>query len=223
MLPVIYSLFSICYNLPSMATYHAYFTSGALLLEETEMFFQKLAREQGADSAELLVPPEWMPANSAKARQTTAREVQRRINAVDSLIWTGFTELDAADQKLLLYYACCKAYALLFDFHLQVLLDKWVSSTRTVARIDVENFLIKQSIAHPEIDEWTLSTKTKLSQVTMRILAQANIIDDEASLQKPQASVNTWRRISNTGDQWFLEFMFLNQEEKNRMINQPGE
>ena len=199
-------------------TYHAHFTSGALLEAETARVLERLQEGEAGQKAISEGDLSWLNINSRKARITTAREINRRLNAVaDKSMWEFFLISPEADRKIMLYYACCKAYPLLLDFHLEVAMDKWRSFNLDLGRKDFLNFLDRKSIHHPEIEAWSEATRNKLAQVALRIMAQAGLLR-AGSIHKVPASDALWRRFVEIGESWFLELMFLNAEERDAFI-----
>lgn len=198
--------------------YHAHFTSGALLQDDILQVLTHLAWDK-EEERELKIDPAWLQINSYKARQTTAREIRRRMKAVqDPGIWETFQSHSDTDQKVWLYYACCKAYPLLLDFHLEIVLNKWRSFNLEIESQDFLNFLYQKSIEHPELDDWSEQTQAKLAQVAIKMLKEAGLVKD-GQLQKVQANNSLWERFVGMGERWFLELMFLNADEREMYLN----
>lgn len=203
-------------------TYHAHFTAGALLQEETERVLRKFEEKNMLDFTDqpIKVNPNWTGINSEKGRITTAREIGRRMNAIPHRdVWSNYLNFSDPEQKLILYYSCCKAYGLVLDFHLEVILEKWRSFQREIDPLDFLNFLDRKSLNHPEMESWTANTQKKLAQVCLKMLKQADILRDGV-LKKVPASSSFWRNFVEMGDSWFLELMFLNEEERESIIAQ---
>lgn len=193
--------------------YHAHFTAGALLYEETVSMMQKL-EGVGTEERGWNVDRAWLNTNSEKTRENTAREINRRLNAVaEKTMWEAFLSSPETDQKVMLYYACCKAYSLLLDFHLEVVIDKWRSFNLELESSDFLNFLYRKRISHPEIEAWSETTQEKLAQVALKIMKQAGLVR-QGKICKIPASDELWQRFVEMGEGWFLELMLLNAEER---------
>lgn len=202
-----------------MAThYHAYYTAGALLYEEMTRVISRW-QEQAHRMAVDDIPDDWLLLRSGKSRQTKAREVRRRLTALPDFLWKGYADLPYSEQRLLLYYSCMKAYPLLFDFHLEAVMDRWRMVGQKLTRADFDGFLQAQELTYPEISRWTPSTRQKLGQVTMKMLREAGLLSAQGDLQKGIASDAFWRKIAGTGDLWILELMFLNESERRHILN----
>jgi hypothetical protein len=144
--------------------------------------------------------------------------VERRLENVGRDIWSDFQQRTQAEQRVVLYYACMKTYALVADIHMNAVLPAWRSITQELHRSDIQRFLDEQVTAHPEIDDWSETTHDKVQQVVRKMLRQVGLLDGDR-LQRLQLPRSFWARFVRAGDVWFLEAMFLSEEERSAVVD----
>jgi hypothetical protein len=194
--------------------YSTTFAAGTLLHDEASRIIAA-AEKEGTLSA---VDPSVLDINSKSGRERRFREVERRLENIDQNIWSDFQQRTQAEQRVVLYYACMKTYTLVADIHVNAVLPAWRSITQELHRADIQRFLDEQVTAHPEIDEWSESTHDKVQQVVRKMLRQVGLLDGDR-LQRLQLPRSFWVRFVRAGDVWFLEAMFLSEEERAQVVD----
>jgi hypothetical protein len=164
------------------------------------------------------VSPEVLDINSAAGRERRFLEVKRRLQNVEQRIWTDLLTLSPAEQRVVLYYACMKTYALVRDIHMNAVLPAWRSIAQSLGAVDIQRVLDTQADSHPEIDDWSPETHDKIQQVVRRMLSEVGLLQGE-QLQRIRLPYAFWARFARVGDVWFLEAMLLNKEERAAAIN----
>lgn len=194
--------------------YSASFTAGALLREEAEHVIEEVRRGTALEA----VDPKVLDVNTHRGRNRKTMEVIKRLQSADRVIWDDFPGMSHAEQYVILYYCCLKAYRLLFDFHMDVVLPKWQSFDRELRPHDARRFLEQRADDHPEIDGWGDSTWEKVRQVMLKMLRQAGLLRD-GELERPQVPSAVWERFVKVGDIWFLEAAFLKERARRSVID----
>lgn len=194
--------------------YRTTFAAGTLLHDEAT----RVLRAAGPDGALDEVSPEVLNINSAAGRERRFLEVKRRLQNVERNTWTDLLALSPTEQRVVLYYACMKTYALVRDIHMNAVLPAWRSVAQSLAAIDIQRVLDAQADSHPEIDDWSAETYDKVQQVVRRMLSEIGILQEE-QLQRIRLPKAFWARFARVGDVWFLEAMFLNKEERAAAID----
>ena len=207
-------------NLPKLKPneYLVSFTAGGLLAEETRSVISYLN-----DAAILNLPteikyPQYLHTNAESARQRVVQELKKRYKATGQHVFDVFQEATLQQQNILIFYTCMKAYQILFDFMFQTVLEKWLSRNLTLDKLDVQHFLDIQSASHPEIDEWTQTTREKIETVMIRMLNEVGLLQG-GQLHSVDAPDHFWRSFVDFGDPWFLQAMLLNKEQRDRIQN----
>jgi hypothetical protein len=194
--------------------YRTTFAAGTLLHDEVRC----VLRAAGSDGSLDDVSPEVLDINSAAGRERRFLEVKRRLQNVEQRIWTDLLTLSPAEQRVVLYYACMKTYALVRDIHMNAVLPAWRSIAQSLGAVDIQRVLDTQADSHPEIDDWSPETHDKIQQVVRRMLSEVGLLQGE-QLQRIRLPYAFWARFARVGDVWFLEAMLLNKEERAAAIN----
>lgn len=194
--------------------YSTTFAAGTLLHDEASRIIAEVERESTLSD----VDPSVLDINTKSGRERRFREVERRLENVDRDVWADFLQRTQAEQRVVLYYACMKTYSLVTDIHMNAVLPAWRSITQELHRSDIQRFLDDQVATHPEIDNWSESTHAKVQQVVRKMLRQVGLLDEDR-LQRLQLPRAFWKRFVRAGDAWFLEAMFLSEEERAAVVD----
>jgi|AntRauTorckE5430_2_1112549.scaffolds.fasta_scaffold06886_3 uncharacterized protein with WD repeat len=195
-----------------MSKYSVSFVAGALLLQETTVIIPLLINEDEGAIQEEIETGKLTGINAKSSRKRKISEIRKRFNAVPIGVWESFQILDKSEQLVILYYVCLKTYQILQDFHIDIILNKWKRYDIQVSKSDFLNFLFQQADKHPEIFDWTELTHGKTASVALLMLKEVNVLNKK-ELKQVHLSVSFWRLFLKFGEIWFLEAIFLDQEE----------
>jgi hypothetical protein len=198
-------------------TYSASFTAGSLLLEEISRVIEYILNDTLEEKKNELISNNTIKINSESARKRVLQEIRKRKKMVGSVVWERFAVSSQAERKILLFYVCLKTYTMLYDFQKEVVLESWKNMKRDLDERNVELFLEQKSHEHPEIDEWTDSTRDKVVQVIIRILKESGILIDSA-ITPLEATDEFWRLFGTLNDEWFLELALLNKVQREKIL-----
>ena len=201
-------------------TYRASFTAGALFREECKILIplllasdEEAIRNEKETGAQLRI-------NARASRLRTIREVRNRFEATPKAVWERYMETsDKTEQALLLLFAALKTYTVLHDFQVEVVAPRWHRYNRELSKSDFLSFLYRKSEEHPEIDDWSQSTQEKLATVTIRILAEAGLLQDD-KLKEVTAPFSFWVFFMEINEPWFLDAVLLPEDLKQRIGHQ---
>lgn len=194
--------------------YSTTFAAGTLLHEEVLRVLQVMDPEDTLDD----VSPEVLDINSEAGRKRRLTEVKRRLQNVETAIWRDLLDLPPTQQRVVLYYACMKTYALVRDIHMNAVLPAWRSIAQSLTAADIQRVLDAQADSHPEIDTWSMETYDKVQQVIRHMLTEIGMLHGE-QLQRVRLPRSFWTRFVRVGDVWFLEAMFLNKDQRTAAID----
>ena len=188
--------------------YSTTFAAGTLLYDES------LQVLEAADTIEKVdeVSDDVLDIRSQSGRERRLIEVKRRLGAVEQDVLQDFLELSSAEQKVVLYYAAIKAYPLVHDLHVHIVLPAWRSIMQEVHRADILRFLEGRADNHLEIDAWSESTLDKVQQVFRKMLREVGLLTADQKLQALHLPIPFWARFVRAGDLWFLEAMLVEKE-----------
>ena len=196
-----------------MKEYSPSYTAGGLLLNSTEAIIDDIL-SQSIRKVEI----DKVKINRESSRIRTLTELKKRFRIVPELeVWKAFNEASNPEKNLILYYISLKSYPLLFDFHFEVVLERWKIFQKKIAKQDFESFLSHKIQDHPEIEEWSETTKEKAATVSIRMIREAGLLYKN-ELQPPRVDDIFWDIFIQLGELWFLEAMFLNKVKRDKLI-----
>ncbi len=194
------------------------FTAGGLLAEETRSVISYLNDAEILNLPTEIKHPQYLHTNAESARQRVVQELKKRYKATGQIVFDVFKDAGLPQQNILIFYTCMKTYQILFDFMFQTVLENCLSRNLTLDKLDVQHFLDIQSTSHPEIDEWTETTREKIETVMIRMLNEVGLLQS-GQLHSVDAPDHFWRSFVDFGDPWFLQAMLLNKEQRDRIQN----
>ena len=203
---------------PQNPTYLVSFTAGGLLHEETISLLPYYNDDKIESISEQIVNNSLMKTNSQASRQRMIQEIKKRYFAVGEKFYGNFDQFTIVEQKLIIFYSCMKTYKILFDFMLDVIIEKWLSMDLEVDINDVERFLDKKSNVQNDIDGWSSQTRRKIITVLVRMLNEVGMLENNTLVQI-EAPDEFWRMFVANNDSWFLEAGLLSKEQREKIIN----
>ena len=159
-----------------------------------------------------------MKTNSQASRQRMIQEIKKRYLVVGEKFYGNFDQFTIVEQKLVIFYSCMKTYKILFDFMLDVIIEKWLSMDLEVDIDDVERFLDKKSNVQNDIDGWSSQTRRKIITVLIRMLNEVGMLENNKLVQI-EAPDEFWRMFVANNDSWFLEAGLLSKEQREKIIS----
>lgn len=151
-------------------------------------------------------------------QKRNASEILKRLRSTPKAIWEVIPNMPSRERRIALYYLILKTHSFFFDFHMEVLLQKWRAMNRSFSKDDVLQFIEKSMDEHPELENWSEESKQRSSRTVKLLLNQIDLIDKDQKLKPVQASNSLWELFIKEGENWFLEAMFLNKQERERLI-----
>jgi len=199
--------------------YSASFTAGSLLQKETTVLLPLIQSDQWEEKIrEEIRNNQYLHINSESARKRTVAEVIKRVQNTNQTFWSQYVDSSLVEQKMMLFYLCLKTYPLMFDFHFNVTLKQWNSSSRTVEPYFYQ-MEIEEIAAHDEVVyNWTDKTKQKTISVYLRILRDLKFINRENQLQQVYLEENFWHFFVSNSKLWFLDAALLSNYDKERIM-----
>lgn len=167
-----------------MSLYNAQFSAGSLLINESRRIAELLLQKPD-DAAwnQAIKVDNILQKSSPTTAQRQARLIRRRLECLDEegLQLIANDSIEVCTQMLLL--AAIRHSRLLGDF----LIDVYRGQLRRLETIltvrDWDVFLHECGQRDPSIIDWTATTRAKLLQVILRILAEARYLESTSSLR----------------------------------------
>lgn len=167
-----------------MSRYSANITAGSLLLPQSRRIAELLLQDLSPDAWEQALRGD----NMLQARTPTtalrqARLIRARLETLPRAAWqiVAMGDKEAASQTLLA--GAVLHSALLGDFMREVLAVRRRRLDLALTPLDWEPFLADCAARDPAVATWTPSTRAKLLQVLLRMLAEARYLESTRSLK----------------------------------------
>lgn len=200
--------------------YSGSFSSGSLLYKETNAILPLLL----SGNSEILIKQEiqqnnLLKINSESARKRTVAEIVKRFSHTQTSFWGFYINRNEEEQKLLLFYLCLRVYRLMFDFHFNVTIKQWNSSTPIVEPYLYQMELNEIAGRDEKVYNWTDLTKAKVISVYMRILKDIDMLDPKSfRLKSINSDEQFFSYFIKIKEVWFLDACLLNSQIKKQII-----
>jgi hypothetical protein len=155
------------------------FTAIALGLNEFELLARLRSEEDSWDAVQERVHKETLLKRTTRASVTRVmREVRQRIQCLAPETRSNFLDWGYEERRAIALIAACKCYPFIFDFIRITLKDKLQVFDQALRDEDLDGFWNSKAVDYPELEEIALSTKKKLKQVLIRLLAEAGLLTE---------------------------------------------
>ncbi len=142
-----------------------------------------------------------------------ARLIRFRLEAISPSLWPLVATGDKEVATQALFAAALKHSELLRDFVKDVVTDHIRRLEMTLAPREWEQFLADCQARDPAVGTWSESTRRKLLQVVLRILAEARCLETTRSLRLLQPHIHpaVSDALKNAGEKRTLKLMELTE------------
>lgn len=147
---------------------------------------------------------------SASSAIRLEREFRQRLGSLtqDQLLLAA--QATAEDRAAIAWLAVCKSIRFAFEFASDVLREKLASHDAVLRPSDYEAYVEHKGTFHPELARLTTSSKNKVRQVLLRMLAEAGLLATGTALgtiQRPALSPTVVRAITSDSHDWLAGFL----------------
>jgi len=192
------------------------FTAASLRLNEM-VKVSKTAKEEGESDLNV-VKESGVVFGSVKNRTTDRefREIRKRLEKLTPEQKNILINGDLNSQKQIAFLAVCKHYAFIRDFTIEVIRDKVLLFDYQLHESDYNSFINSKILLHPELEEFSESTRKKAKQVMYRILEQAGIINNavEKTIQPQILQQGVINALLKEDPVWLKIFMMSDKDIK---------
>lgn len=192
-----------------MGLYNAEISAGSLMLPESRRIARLLLQHPTAAQWDSALKDE----NLLQKKPATARRQARLIrNRLDTLDDEGLQMIADSDGEIagqLLLVASIRHSRLLADFLREVYGEDLRKLERTLSHRQWDSFMEERSRLDDSIEGWAVSTREKLFQVIVRILAEAKYLDStrRMGLTPPLLHPSVTNYLKRTDDYFTLSCM----------------
>ena len=192
------------------------FTAASLRLNEM-VKVAKTAKEEVSSDLNV-VKESGVVFGSVKNRTTDRefREIRKRLEKLTPDQKNILINADLNSQKQIAFLAVCKHYTFIRDFTIEVIRDKVLVFDYQLHESDYNSFINSKILLHPELEEFSESTRKKAKQVMYRILEQAGIINNavEKTIQPQILQQGVINALLKEDPVWLKIFMMSDKDIK---------
>ena len=131
--------------------------------------------------------------------QRVFHEIKIRLRILSDYQIQALVDGNIEEQKQILWFIVCKRYQFIREFAIEVIHEKFLSMKSGVDDVDFDGFFIRKADWHPELNEITPSTKTKLKTVLFRMMREAGILSQTNEIIPSLLSSRVVDLIKNDG------------------------
>ena len=174
-----------------MTRYNAEISAGSLLpLESRRIATLLLSTPDQAQWQHAIEIDNILQKKTPATARRQATLLRRRLNTLDAQAWQMIAVRETEVVIQLLLAAAVKHSELLGDFMRNVYADRWRRLETNLAPGDWHDFLVECGHQDAAVAKWSDSTKAKLFQVIVRILAEAKYLESTRSMTLTPQSVH---------------------------------
>lgn len=192
--------------------YQADLSAGSLLLPESRIVVGLLLHGvEGAAWDHALRVDNVLQKSSPATAVRQARLIRLRLESIDSSVWSVIRDGDKETATQLLFAAALRHSELLKDFLREVVVDHVRRFEGTLSVKAWEPFLHDCAARDPAVATWSDSTRKKLLQVIVRILAEARYLESTRSLRllHPHLHPTVRKALAEAGEGQLVPMMEL--------------
>ncbi len=183
------------------------FTAGGLLISESMTVLDiYLQLNDWKQTRSVVSDDNALQSRTVSTTNRKFREIKARLETLTTdqlqLLSAGSSE----EQVALLWLAACKRYRFLRDFSRDVIHEKYLTLDLQISTADAERFIQNQMIWHAELEKITDSTQQKIRTVALRMLREANLVDDSQLIQPSILSSRLVQSIVDENPEWLTIF-----------------
>lgn len=174
-----------------MTRYNAEISAGSLLPFESRRVANLLLSEPDDAAWQYAIETEnILQKNTPATARRQARLLRRRLTTLDSEAWKMMAERESEVSIQLLLAAAVKHSQLLGDFIQRVYVDRQRQLEPALSASDWQDFLVECAHHDAAVGTWSVSTKAKLFQVIVRILAESRYLENARSMKLTPQSIH---------------------------------
>lgn len=159
------------------------FIGGALLYPESLKVARIYAELQNwHEVSEAAFSNNVLQARTQKSARRILNEIITRLQVLNQRELELFLEGTKQEQIHILWLATCKRYLFVHDFAVEVLREKFVRHDLHLSPQDCDTFLNAKAEWHDEVDRLTRTTREKIRQILMKLLREAELINNQNSI-----------------------------------------
>jgi hypothetical protein len=170
-----------------------------------------------------LVKERILSTNALQCRSTSSaarleRELRQRLETLthDQLVLLAQATVEV--RTAIAWLAVCKHIRFAFEFAAEVLRDKLAAHDAVLRPSDYESYVENKCLSHPELGRLKPTSKHKIRQVLLKMLAEAGLLTKGTALNihRPALSPAVVRVITADNPNWLAAFLVPDLEISHR-------
>lgn len=156
-----------------------------------------------------------LQAKSPSTAVRLERELRQRLQTLTHEQIALLASSTADDRSAMSWLAALKHNTFLFELAAELLRDKLAAHEAVLRRSDYERFIEVKEIFHPELRELTTTSRTKVRNVSLRMLIECGLLvegDSLGTIQRPVLSPDAQRAIREDDPRWLAGFLVPDSE-----------
>lgn len=133
---------------------------------------------------ELLKENRLLQSRTASRDIRVIQELTLRLPVLSEEQLTLLVDGDLEEQRLLAWFAVCKYYPIIREFAQEVLHQKFLGLQTHLTDDDFWAFYLRMLDLHPELEQISASTQTKIRTQLFRMLREAGLITTDGRIQR---------------------------------------
>jgi UDP-N-acetylglucosamine:LPS N-acetylglucosamine transferase len=155
---------------------------------------------------------------SESSRKRAVAEFRRRFNAVPREFWEWYNTVSENTQLFAMFFVNLKAYRILFDFQVNVVINNWNGISQSVSYNDILSEMYQISANDDFVDSWSDETKNKIVSWFITMITKVGLLDKKTSqLSSPIINEEEFAYFLKINEAWFLDACLLDPFVINRI------
>lgn len=155
---------------------------------------------------------------SESSRKRAVAEFRRRFNAVPREFWEWYNTVSENTQLFAMFFVNLKAYRILFDFQINVVVNNWNGISQSVSYNDILSEMYQISANDDFVDSWSDETKNKVVSWFITMISKVGLLDKKTSqLSSPIINEEEFAYFLKINEAWFLDACLLDPFVINRI------
>jgi hypothetical protein len=155
---------------------------------------------------------------SESSRKRAVAEFRRRFNAVPREFWEWYNTVSENTQLFAMFFVNLKAYRILFDFQVNVVVNNWNGISQSVSYNDILSEMYQISANDDFVDSWSDETKNKVVSWFITMISKVGLLDKKTSqLSSPIINEEEFAYFLKINEAWFLDACLLDPFVINRI------
>ena len=155
---------------------------------------------------------------SESSRKRAVAEFRHRFNAVPREFWEWYNTVSENTQLFAMFFVNLKAYRILFDFQVNVVVNNWNGISQSVSYNDILSEMYQISANDDFVDSWSDETKNKVVSWFITMISKVGLLDKKTSqLSSPIINEEEFAYFLKINEAWFLDACLLDPFVINRI------